>query len=168
MKRQDCFVISRSEVRLLSTAPQFQGLARFLRFRKSALLEGVSELGAGSRRPFSFAHPLGAFLFAGLAALALPAQAICMEGGPCCKPPQVLNPETRRCEALDACRTGTTRVCTGAICTCQERITCAIRLQWDPREPAAARVTDEPRQECDRAGMELALAAALARLLGAP
>jgi hypothetical protein len=98
----------------------------------------------------------------------LPAQAICMEGGPCCKPPHVLNPETRRCEAIDGCRAGTTRVCTGAICTCQPRLTCAIRLQWDPEKPADAAVTDQPRRECDRAGMELALAAALARLLGAP
>jgi hypothetical protein len=44
---------------------------------------------------------------------------------------------------------------------------CRILLRYAPEAPAKAAL-DEPVQGCDRAGYELALAAVLARLLGAP
>jgi hypothetical protein len=44
---------------------------------------------------------------------------------------------------------------------------CRILLRYAPSAPASVTL-DEPVQGCDRAGYELALAAILARLLGAP
>lgn len=113
--------------------------------------------------------------FCGAISVALligPAAAACTADGTlCCKLPEVLNPETRRCEAMDACTGGTVRACNPgvpAICTCQKRLTCAVRLVWDPQRPSESSIPDAPGHVCDKAGMELAIAAALARLLGAP
>ena len=44
---------------------------------------------------------------------------------------------------------------------------CRVLVRYEPAKPAQATL-DEPAAHCDRAGLELALAAALARLLGAP
>jgi hypothetical protein len=44
---------------------------------------------------------------------------------------------------------------------------CRVLVRYDPRNPASVRI-EEPAAHCDRAGIELAIAQILAKLLGAP
>lgn len=71
---------------------------------------------------------------------------------PRCYPPGVLDPVTGSCELPPPT---------------PPALECRILVRYAVTAPAQARV-DAPALACDRAGMELALAAVLARLLGAP
>jgi hypothetical protein len=64
--------------------------------------------------------------------------------------------------------------CEGSTCACRPtrpRMLCQVSISWPEGDPSAGQLVlrvEELPPWCDRAGAELAVAAALARMLGAP